>query len=140
MIVHRSTPCSLIPESAAGFGLTNGDGTSHPLDVLKVVNRRLLVSFAAEIHKCETTLATRLPIERQGAFAHFAVLTKQMDQILPLSVPGEISNKDRQKKNGSRLLTFAYKRTTARKLAHLPRERVASAWPQRAIKRVGSTM
>ena len=116
MIVHRSTPYSLIPESAAGFGLTNGDGTSHPLDVLKVVNRRLLVSFAAEIHKSETPLATRLPIKGQGAFAHLAVLAEQVNQILPLSVPGEVSNKDRQKKTGSRVFTFAYKRTTADQL------------------------
>ena len=125
MIVHRSTPCSLIPESTAGFGLTNGDGTSHPLDVLKVVNRRLLVSFAAEIHKCETTLATRLPIERQGAFAHFAVLTKQMDQILPLSVPGEISNKDRQK---NELIKTAYPRT--QRPGATPSVGMAQGWSQ----------
>ena len=94
--------------SAAGFGLANGDGATHPLNILQVVDCRLLVGFAAEVHKSETTLAARLPVEGQGALAHFAVLTEQMNEILPLSVPGEISDKDRQKKNLSRLLTFAH--------------------------------
>ena len=88
----------LFRSSAAGFGLTNRDGTTHPLNVLQVVDRRLLIGFVAEVHKSETTLATRLPIEGQGAFAHLAVLTEEMDEILPLSVPGEISDEDRQKK------------------------------------------
>lgn len=85
--------------SAAGFGLANGDGATHPLNVLQVVDCRLLIGFAAEVNKSETTLAARLPVEGQGAFAHFAVLTEQMNEILPLSVPGEISDEDRQKKN-----------------------------------------
>ena len=101
----------LVPSaSAAGFGLTDRNGTPHPLDVLQVINGRLLIGFVAEIHKCETTLAARLPVEGQGAFAHLAVLTEQMREILPLSVPGEISNEDRQKK---KLIKTSYLRTQA---------------------------
>ena len=104
----------LVPSaSAAGVGLTDRNGTPHPLDVLQVINGRLLVGFVAEIHKSETPFAARLPIKGQGALAHLAVLAEQVNQILPLSVPGEVSNKDRQKKTGSRPFTFAHKLTRA---------------------------
>ena len=64
----------------------------------------VLVSFAAEIHKSGNTCDPS-PGQGQGAFAHLAVLAEQVNQILPLNVP-EVSNKDRQKKTGSRVFTF----------------------------------
>ena len=73
----------------------------------------------------ETTLAARLSVQGQGTFAHFAVLTKQMNEILPLSVPGEISNKDRQK---NELIKTAYHRTQRPRAA--PSEEMTQGWSQ----------
>ena len=110
---HRTITRWRITGSAAGFGLANRDGTTHPLNVLQVIDGRLLIGFVAEINESESALATGLPVERQRAFAHFAVLTEKVNQILPLSVPGEISNKDRQKKDWFNTLTIAHKRIRA---------------------------
>ena len=61
----------------------------------------------------------------QGAFAHFAVLTEQINEILPLSVPGEISNKDRQK---NELIKTAYLRIQRPGAA--PSVGMAQGWSQ----------
>ena len=92
---------------------------------MQVIDCRLLIGFAAEVNKSETTLAARLPVEGQGAFAHFAVLTEQMNEILPLSVPGEISNKDRQK---NELIKTAYHRTQRPEAK--PSEEMTQGWSQ----------
>ena len=83
--------------SAAGFSLANGDATPHPFDVLKIINGGFLIRRIGEIHKCKSAFSARVPVQRQRAFADLAVLAEQVNEVLSLSVPGEIANEDRQK-------------------------------------------
>ena len=94
---------------AAGFCLAHGNAASHPFDVLKIVDGGLLVSFVCEVHKGEATLASGLAVKRHRALAHLAVLTEEMNQILPLSVPGQIPNEDRQKKAYWQFISFSHR-------------------------------
>ena len=96
--------------STAGFSLANGDATPHPLHVLKIINGGFLIRRIGEIDKCKSAFSARVPVQRQRAFADLPVLTEQVNEVLSLSVPGEIANEDRQKNAEQRL---AHHRTWA---------------------------
>ena len=85
--------------STTGLCLANGDVATHPLNVLQVVDRRGFVSLVYKVDESETTLAAGVPVEGQGALADFAVLTKQVDEVVTLSVPGQVADENCQKTN-----------------------------------------
>jgi hypothetical protein len=85
--------------SAAGLSNAHGDGTSHPFDILKIVDGFFFFVSAVEVNEGEATLTTGLTVEGHRALADFSVLAEQVDQVFPLCVPGEITNENRQKIN-----------------------------------------
>ena len=85
--------------SAAGLSNAHGDGTSHPFDILKIVDGFFFFVSAVEVNKGEATLTAGLTVEGHRALADFSVLAEQVDQVFPLCVPGEITNENRQKIN-----------------------------------------
>ena len=86
-------------ESAAGLSLTDSDVASHPLHVLKIVDGGCFVSFIDKINETKAALAAGVPVEGKGALADLAVLTEEVNQILPLSVPGQVADENGQKTN-----------------------------------------
>ena len=88
---------SSVEASAFRLGLAHGDATTHPFNVLEVVDRRGFIRFIRQVDEGEAPLAAGFTVQGHGALAHFAVLAEEMDEVLSLSIPGEISNEDRQK-------------------------------------------
>lgn len=91
-------------ESAAGLSLTDSDVASHPLDVLKIVDGGCFVSFIDKINETKAALAAGVPVEGKGALADLAVLTEEVNQILPLSVPGQVADENGQKTNALEMI------------------------------------
>ena len=85
--------------SAAGLSNAHGDGTSHPFDILEIVDGFFFFVSAVEVNEGEAALTTGLTVEGHRALADFSVLAEQVDQVFPLCVPGEITNENRQKIN-----------------------------------------
>ena len=85
--------------STARFCLANGDVASHPLNVLQIIDCRGFISLIHKVNEAETTFAAGVSVKGQRAFADFAVLTKEVYEVVPLSVPGQVANENRQKTN-----------------------------------------
>ena len=94
---NQST-CPVTRTSTPRFRLSYGNIATHPFDILKIVNGFGLVSRLAEINEGETSLTTRFPVQGHGAFGDVSVLAEQMLEVLSLSVPGEISDENCQKR------------------------------------------
>ena len=71
---------------------------------MQIVDCRGFVSLVHKVDEAETALAAGVPVEGQRAFADFAVLTKKVFEVVPLSVPGQVANENRQKTNALRLI------------------------------------
>ena len=96
------------PCSATRFSNTHGDGTTHPFDILKIVDGGLFFSRVAEINEGESTLTTGLTVEGHRALADFTVLAEQVNEVFSLCVPGEITNENRQKINPKGITPFSH--------------------------------
>jgi hypothetical protein len=96
------------PCSAARFSNTHRDGTTHPFDILKIVDGGLFFSRVAKVNEGESALTTGLTVEGHRALADFTVLAEQVNEVFSLCVPGEITNENRQKINPKGIAPFSH--------------------------------
>ena len=94
--------------SAPRLSNTHGDGTSHPFDILQIVDCFFLFVSVAKVNEGKAALTTGLTVEGHRALADFSILAEQVDEVFSLCVPGEITNKNRQKINPKGITPFSH--------------------------------
>jgi hypothetical protein len=87
-----SAPAS--PSPAAGFGLVDTQRSPHQLCPLEAVDGLVFHLGIGHFHEGEAPLATRVPLQGQGAVHHLPVGSKQLNDVFLLGAEGEITDKD----------------------------------------------
>jgi hypothetical protein len=80
--------------TTAGFGLVDAERTTHQFGALKPINGPAFHVVVGHFHKGEASLATCVPLQRQGAVHDVAVTREKFNNVLLLSAEGKIAYKD----------------------------------------------
>jgi hypothetical protein len=80
--------------AATGFGLVDAEGTTHQFGALKPLNGPAFHVVVGHFHKGEASLATCVPLQRQGAVHDVTKTREKFNNVLLLSAEGKIAYKD----------------------------------------------
>lgn len=86
--------CSAPASPAPRFGLVDAQRAAHQLRPLEAVDGPAFHLGIGHFHEGEATLATRIPLQGQGAVHHLPVRGKKLDDVFLLGAEGEITDKD----------------------------------------------
>jgi len=89
-----STTTATSAATTTGLSLVDAKGATHQLSALQPVNGPCLHFVIGHFHKGKASLATSVPLEREGAVHDVAVARKKFNDILLLSAEGKIADKD----------------------------------------------
>jgi hypothetical protein len=78
----------------AGFGLVDAQRTTHQLNPLQRIDGLRLKLGIHHLHEGETTLATGVPLEGEGAVRHLSKASEKLENVFLLSAEGKIADKN----------------------------------------------
>jgi hypothetical protein len=80
--------------STTGLSLVDAERATHHFDALQGLNRPGLAIGVSHLHKRETALPSRVPLQRQGTADDFAIRGKKLRHVFLLGAKRQVANKN----------------------------------------------